>query len=304
MQNIRISTDIDECRSLWEKTITYRCLFDLWEVRMCFHKHFDRRPYFIILEETGITKGLFPLSYISETDSYAFFPGETHKNKTWLEQNRIFSKDIDEYQDLIDHKPDNSHIRYLVPDVLEYEPDISVDEIKYFFYPPKYLYSINNYWQEFSGKSRKKLKEEMDKIKSLGIEWRVNNQDDVQKFIDMNIKSFGEDSYYSDDKFRNSFLDLVDFMRKNNYLRIVTAMVNGEIAAIDIGSVYNNIYTLLAGGTNPNFLGIAKVINLNHMEWACDNKIDAVDFLCGDFGWKERFHLSAVPLYHYQKIEK
>lgn len=294
----KIISSIDECKDLWNKTVIPKCLFDLWEVRSCFQKHFNRKPHFIVLEEDEI-KGLLPLSYIEETDSYAFFPGETHKNKTWLEQNRIYAKDIDSYKLLISSKPNNSHIRYLVPDILEYTQDVPVDEIKYFFYPSKYSYSIDNYWQEFSGKSRKKLKEEMDRIRSLGIEWRINDLDDVEKFISMNIKSFGENSYYSGYKFRNSFLDLIKFLRDNDYLRIVTAIVNKELAAIDIGVVYNKIYTLLAGGTNPDFLGIAKIINLNHMEWACENKIDSVDFLCGDFGWKERFHLDAVPLYHY-----
>jgi hypothetical protein len=39
------------------------------------------------------------------------------------------------------------------------------------------------------------------------------------------------------------------------------------------------------------------VINFHHMTWACHQRLDLVDFLCGDFGWKERFHLTARPLY-------
>ena len=295
MSDIRISSDIDECKSLWKKAIEPKCLFDLWEVRSCFQKHFNRKPYFIVLERDGELHGLLPLSYIEETDSYAYFPGETHKHKTWLEQNIIFAKDEDVYRELIDSIPNNSHIRYLVSVTDE------VDEIKYFFFPPNYSYNIENYWQEFSGKSRKKLKEEMDSIKSLGIEWRIDDPNDIQKFIEMNIGTFGEYSYYSGEKFRNAFLELIDFLRENNYLRIVTAVVNGEIAAVDMGTIYNGTYTLLAGGTNANYRGIAKVININHMEWACENKMLAVDFLCGDFGWKERFHLVGVPLSQIRK---
>jgi CelD/BcsL family acetyltransferase involved in cellulose biosynthesis len=74
-------------------------------------------------------------------------------------------------------------------------------------------------------------------------------------------------------------------------------MVGGRIAAVDMGAIWKNSYTLLAGGTHPEFPGIAKLINLHHMEWSCSQKFDTVDFLCGNFNWKERFHLTPRPLY-------
>jgi hypothetical protein len=69
---------------------------------------------------------------------------------------------------------------------------------------------------------------------------------------------------------------------------------------VDVGTVWNESSTVLAGGVNPGFPGVAKLINLHHLEWACQNRMKSVDFLCGDYGWKERFHLSPRPLY---KIE-
>ncbi len=64
-----------------------------------------------------------------------------------------------------------------------------------------------------------------------------------------------------------------------------------------MGAVWNNTYTVLAGGTHRDFRGVAKLINFHHLDWACENRLDSVDFLCGDFGWKRRFHLTARPLY-------
>ncbi|MDH3330668.1 MAG: GNAT family N-acetyltransferase, partial [Desulfobulbaceae bacterium] len=80
-------------------------------------------------------------------------------------------------------------------------------------------------------------------------------------------------------------------------LRITTLLLGGTVAAVDIGAVWNNSYTVLAGATNPEFPGVAKLINFHHMEWACQQRLGAVDFLCGDFGWKQRFHLASRPLY-------
>jgi hypothetical protein len=81
-----------------------------------------------------------------------------------------------------------------------------------------------------------------------------------------------------------------------NYIRLVTVRIEGKVAAVDMGCVYNDTYTLLAGGTNPDFPGIAKFINLHHIKWACEQKIKRVDFLCGDFNWKTLFHLTPAPL--------
>jgi CelD/BcsL family acetyltransferase involved in cellulose biosynthesis len=66
---------------------------------------------------------------------------------------------------------------------------------------------------------------------------------------------------------------------------------------VDMGAVWNSTYTVLAGGTHPDFPGVAKLINLHHMEWACHQELGEVDFLCGEFNWKQRFHLMPRPLY-------
>jgi len=69
------------------------------------------------------------------------------------------------------------------------------------------------------------------------------------------------------------------------------------LAAVDVGALWKNTYTVLAGGTDPDFPGIAKLINFHHIEWACRQHLAVVDFLCGDFNWKSRFRLSPRPLY-------
>jgi CelD/BcsL family acetyltransferase involved in cellulose biosynthesis len=80
-------------------------------------------------------------------------------------------------------------------------------------------------------------------------------------------------------------------------LRITTVLIGGRLAAVDMGAIWNGTYTVLAGGTDADFPGVAKLINLHHLEWACQQRMTMVDFLCGDFNWKERFHLTPRQLY-------
>lgn len=73
------------------------------------------------------------------------------------------------------------------------------------------------------------------------------------------------------------------------------------MAAVDIGAVWNGIYTVVAGGACSDFPGVAKLINFHHLEWACGQQLREVDFLCGEFNWKNRFHLTPRPLYQMVK---
>jgi CelD/BcsL family acetyltransferase involved in cellulose biosynthesis len=113
----------------------------------------------------------------------------------------------------------------------------------------------------------------------------------------MNQRNFGEKSYFNDLRFLKSFKNLIDWLQKNGMLTVTSAIVGDKIAAVDIGAVWGSSYTVLAGGTNSDFPGIAKRINLHHIEWACRKRFKSVDFLCGDFGWKNRFHLYPRPLF-------
>ena len=64
-----------------------------------------------------------------------------------------------------------------------------------------------------------------------------------------------------------------------------------------MGCLYGGVCTLLAGGTNKAFPGIAKLINVHHMMRGCRERMECLDFLCGDFSWKKLFHLTPRPLY-------
>jgi len=297
MGTVRVCEDPGECTEVWQQLVPQRGLFDLWDVRACFQRHFRRRPHFLVVDGAAGPCGLLPLSYIEESDSYGYFPGETWSGKTWLEQNRICAPTADVCQVLLEQGPSQMLLRYLVPETLESLPSADVDEVGYLFHPGCYGYQMDNYWQEFSGKSRKRLQREIDQVRAPGLAVRQDNFADVERLLQMNLQAFGQSSYFQDPRFRGGFLSLMAMLHERQWLRITTVLLAGRVAAVDVGAVYNNCYTVLAGGTDPAFQGVAKVINLQHMSWACRQRLETVDFLCGSFGWKDRFHLTPRPLY-------
>ncbi|UCE24450.1 MAG: GNAT family N-acetyltransferase [Candidatus Zixiibacteriota bacterium] len=297
MYRVRTVTDIGECRELWQRLMPTELVSDLWEVRDCFHRHYNHPLHFIVAEESGAVKGFLPLSWNEETGQYNYFPGETWEGKTWLEQNRIIAGSEEILNTMLATLDGPYQLRYLRADDYWGGTHERVDEIGYLFVPESYQYDMNRYFETFSHKTAKRLRKELTGWDSRALEWRYNQPEDFEILCQMNISRFGNLSYFHDLRFLESFRSLMHLLRERDWLRIVTIVVDGEPAAVDLGSLYNGMLTMLAGGTGAGFPGIAKLINVHHMTYACEHKLDSVDFLCGDFNWKTLFHLTPAPLY-------
>ncbi|UCF31152.1 MAG: GNAT family N-acetyltransferase [bacterium] len=294
MDGLRVVRDLEEARSLWEAIMPREMITDLWEVRSSFHRHFSRPIHFLVEETGGRLSGLLPLSWVEEQGCYAFFPGETWKGRTWLEQNILTARDPER---LLAAVPGPFHIRYLSNRSAALPANRTVDEIGYLFRPPHFGFEFDRFMGQFSSKSIKRIGREIEAIEAMGISWRQNRIEDFDSMVTMNVSRFGHDSYFSDPRFRRGFRDMVSFFDQQGWLRVTTVLIAGETAAVDIGVLYNGVYTLMAGGTSAFYPGIAKLINLHHMRRACEERMLEVDFLCGDFNWKKMFHLQERPLY-------
>lgn len=298
MVSVHAVTDLSECQATWRRAIREETMTDLWAVRACFQRHFRRPPHFLVAEDAGEMCGFLPLSRIEEADGFGYFPGETWEGKTWLEQNRIVARDPGVLEALLGACPGDYHLRYLLPVGALPADDHLVDERGYLFLPPRYDYDLDNYFQrEFSGKAARKLRRELAAIQDLGLTYRYDNLGDFEHMVSLNVDRFGERSYFFDARFRESFRDLMHLLHAHGWLRMTTIVINGDVAAVDMGCLYRGAYTLVAGGTHPDYRGVAKVINIHHMRRACTERMQQVDFLCGEFSWKPLFRLIPRPLY-------
>ncbi len=298
MDTVHIYQDPDICRRIWERFWPKKCIFDLWPVRACFMKHYRRPLFFILAGKDQRESRLLALNWIEEEAVFGHFPGETWQGKTWLEQNKITGTGRQSLQMLLDHLPEKCFVRYIDGDFLPtWESDVSVDETGYLFFPEQYNFSFENYRNAFPRKSRKNIDREINRLHAQNVAFRHNHMADVGRMFEMNLSAFEEMSYFYDRRFFNAFIDLIAFLDQHNLLRLTSVTIGGRLAAVDVGALWNNTYTILAGGTDPDFPGVAKLINFHHIEWSCRQRLAAVDFLCGDFNWKSRFRLHPRPLY-------
>jgi hypothetical protein len=297
MPRIRFISDLEECRQIWQHVMPAESIADLWEVRDCFQRHFRHRPNFIVAEGSRGICGLLPLSWIEECRCYGYFPGEIWHGKTWLEKNRVYTHGHTQVPDLLDQCTSPYHLRYLLPYPGGSQADMAIDEIGYLFLPPRYDFEMQNYYREFSHKSIKQILREVAAIEQQGVVYRYDDGADFDLMVEMNISRFGADSYFYDSRFREGFRSLAHFLRARGWLRLTTVLIGGEPAAVDMGCIYRGVYSVMAGGTSSRYRGVAKLINLHHMQWACQQRLQRVDFLCGDFHWKKQFHLTPRPLF-------
>jgi CelD/BcsL family acetyltransferase involved in cellulose biosynthesis len=98
-------------------------------------------------------------------------------------------------------------------------------------------------------------------------------------------------------RFRNSFRDIIRFLDQKGYLRMVSLELEGKTMAVDVGAIYNGVYTIFLGGIFSRVPGLPKAMNMHHIDYSLHNRIYKVDFLCGDFNWKKLWHLDEEPLF-------
>lgn len=292
-------TDLDECRELWKAFMPCRNVSDLWEFRLCFQRHFNCRPYFLLLEDGQGIAGMLPLSYVEEMDMFVFFPGETWEGKTWLERTPIYLREPTLLQELLLFCPERTYLRYLDVSEISLFPDLKIDEVGYLLYPSKLDFDISVYRKRFSNKRFKEIIKVVMSFTDTLDAFKYNRLEDFDFLVDMSLEHFGSNSYVHDHRFREAFRDVIHLLHGKGWLRMVSLEIGGKTAAVDIGALYERTYTIFLGGTHHELLGIAKAMNMHHIEYACKERLSKVDFLCGDFHWKKLWHLDPEPLYQF-----
>jgi hypothetical protein len=304
MRNSRtVIADPYICEKLWKTYIPEKTVSDLWEFRMCFHQHFRNHFRFFIIEDRNDILGLLPLSYIDDLNTHAFFPAEIWNNKTWLERTPIYAENHQTFTELLLSCPESIYLRYM-ENAGEYMPEqMELDEIGYVLYPARLGFDKANYFKRFSNKKIKCILKNIKSITDIGVKFHINRTADYELLVDMSIERYGDNSYLRDIRFRNSFRDIVTFLHKSGYLKMISLELDGKTVAVDIGALYKGVYTVFLGGVFSCIPGLAKVMNMYHIDYALNNRVLKLDFLCGDFNWKKLWHLDQEPLFKFLSPE-
>ncbi|MBD3279663.1 MAG: GNAT family N-acetyltransferase [Candidatus Pacebacteria bacterium] len=89
--------------------------------------------------------------------------------------------------------------------------------------------------------------------------------------------------------------------RQTYQLRMITVIINGQVAAVDLIAIFNQCYYPLKCAYDvQNFPGIGNYVNLLEIKDALALGMNKIDFLEMNYGWKDKWFTS-VPLFKYQR---
>ncbi len=296
--NFKIVKDINQAKELWNQLSPNETIYDSWDFRYCFYKYFNYELFFYVGYVGDEVVGLLPLELNSDSGCLEFF------GTYYMETNRVFIKFGFEYLvsnffSQVDRKASLEYMRE--PD--EVGAQFQIQDYKYILELNKFS-SFNDYFEkEFSAKSRSSLKKKIFQIEG-GNEVLVlpASPEEIEILFDYSIKTFQSKNDQSSFEFlfrKEIFRDLLNLGFETQLLKFI---INGKNQAVSISFLYNGSYVFLNTGANiPEIPNLGTYVYLKNIEQAFSLKANYFDAGVGSYNWKERFHLTKIPQYKFEK---
>jgi hypothetical protein len=298
MLTFEIISDLDQARALWSEFSYDQTLFDTWEFRHCFYKYFNFPIHFIVgKNDSGEKVGLLALQRNTNEGYLEFFGG------SWMEDNKLFIKPGYEHEAQAFYSQINEPAHLIgINGGSDYEKGLVLDEYKYLLPISNY----NSYQDYISDKFNKKTQQtyarKFRKIESLNPQMILNQDPDIEKLIDYNIQTFGEDSSFHSPYRKEIYRDMLS-LPFNRYL--LSIKINDQIEAVCLNIEYKGtMFYLNAGANNQQIPNLGSYIIMQAIDIAIKNKFNTFDALMISYNWKERWHFNKIPFnkfdYSYQ----
>lgn len=298
MIEIKVISDLEEAKRLWNELSPKESIYDLWDFRYCFYKY-NPWPlcfYAAFADEQAVA--LLPLQNNNSWGGLEFFTEDP------CEENRPFIRPgyekiiPDLYQAIIG--PAKCH-------------DISGDDdftVKLPLEDYKYVLPLTGFknFADFlrtrlSGKRQRSLIKELADLEKNKIEVTISNAarrpDDLELLFTLNTANFAGESYLKEVE-RAPWRDLLKLPFD---WRLATVAVNGAKQAVSLSVLYNNYWYYLITGVNfQNFQGLGKYLAKINIEAALAAGVDIFDAGLGSCGWKDLWHFDKIPQYEFTKL--
>lgn len=316
---LKVFYKLGEIRKLWEKFNPNTSAFDLWEVRDAFWRSYRFEPYFLtIIRQKGEEQeilGVLPLWFNSDKDHQHIVDFQKYVwfGSNWPEDNVFFVKDSEIIPLLLIAAPKPLELACIKPlaefDFLTSLPGFTNEEDKKFFLDLSKTSTLDDFLGQLKKKKRYNLRRDRKRILAFHPKITINENSRIEDLFSLSIKRFKEQfpdepiehSAFEDERRKNVFRNLITNAEKHQS-RLITTIINGEVAAVEFGIVYNKTYFALNSGANIlKYSGLGIFSNLLVIEDALNLGCTKIDFLEGDNNWKESWNFAHVYQYQFKK---
>jgi len=289
----KIINDLKEAEKIWNIFSPNKYFWDLWESRICFIKGADYPIHFIVGYESKKVVGILPLWHDTHDDSYSWLGGEFPEN------NRFFIKDKNQINLFLQQCPPKTFLYYIQADDKDYFNG-TIDEMeKYYLNPPEFE-GLEGFLKTFSKKHRNSFKHDLKIIQEKGYQTKVNDYPGniISLIRDYNVARFGDESFFKDEGFVRGLDNLLSFIKDKNLGQIITVEKDGLVVGAVLAVYYNNVYTMILGGSDPEVSNLGKLLMFKHFENAFALKAQTIDLMSGG-GWKDLWNLPHYPAHEW-----
>ncbi|MFA6513983.1 MAG: GNAT family N-acetyltransferase [Patescibacteria group bacterium] len=297
MIEIKLVQDLEIAKEIWNKLTPAESIYDLWDLRYCFYKNNPQPLYFYVAYDDTEAVALLPLQY-NEKKNYLEFLAEF-----FIEDNRLFFKKGYEYllPELL--KIDFPH-PVKIYDLMGEEEIISSLPLEDYVYLADIsdCENFSDYLKKaFPNKHRRHNFGAIFKNLEKNYSIQIVKEDfqDMEKLFDLNVKSFGKESYLGTGRERKDFLDLIKLPLE---WKLVTVIVDGVKSAVSLSVIYKETYFyMISGADNSLVKDVFKYLTKINLELAIENGAKIFNTSLGDCNWKQYWHFDKSPRY---KLEK
>jgi len=155
--------------------------------------------------------------------------------------------------------------------------------------------NIQDFMQKnLDGKSRQRLINRINKIKkNYEVDIKECTASELPLLYKLSIQRFGERSSFNLPQ-RQHVLEA--FLKRFN-VDLFAIELDGKIAAMSYGIIFNNTYTTMTIGYDITIRDLSKYLIITQLERAMEKGCTLFDAGKGDNGWKSHFNFQKIPQY-------
>ncbi len=288
---IRFTTDVNECKQLWNTFSPHERAWDEWDLMYAFH---DEKTYtfnFMVHENEGQADGLIPLVHDTSDGSHELFGGCYPDSRVLWIRNSDFPEFFEQFPDntmFFDLK--GTWVETMLQDFPQYAPNFVEEDQQFYLVPAEFGYDFVNHINTFSIDKRKNFLRDLRKFRERNPELVWSADDESELFFKLSVKNFGADSDHSTEGGKEEVRRVVRELQRSGYLRTLTIAVDGEKQAVSMSALYQNMWIALYSSSNNDFNNLGKLLNSETIQEGCRLRVDEINYMTG-MTWKAAWNM-------------
>ncbi len=294
---ITFTSEIAECRRLWEQFSPHLRAWDDWELMNAFHDQSRFLPKFMTLETGGSMDGLIPLVEDTTDGSHELFGGSYPDGRVlWIRPEDFpeYFAALPAHTDFFDL--DGQWVDALLARFPEYAANFAEQDAQYYLVPADFQYDFHHHIQQkFSKDKRKGFLRDVRKVREwFNPELVWSDADETETFFRLSVKNFGAESDHASEAGRQEVRRVVRELQKLGYLRTLAISINGEKQAVSLSAHYRTTWVSLYAASNNDFDSLGKLLNMETIQEGCRHRVDEINYMTG-MSWKAAWHMQVRP---------